>query len=125
MNERNIGANCLALYPDRRIGWFVAIAIFGALSFLGLTSSPPERAAESVTAPVLTVEEVAAAARRAAKVKLGEKMSRYVLHSVEFQPKYRRWRVSFEEKELPSTYDSCFKVFVNDHTKETEFQACP
>ncbi len=70
---------------------------------------------------MLAIEEAAALARSAARIKVGEKMKEYVLHVVEFQPKYGRWRASFEEKEPSHTFDNCFKVFVDDHTKETEF----
>lgn len=126
MNEKNTEADC----QGRRLGsernWLGIITVLCLLSILGLASSPPEREPESEKkAPMLALEEAAAAARSAAKLKVGGKMNRYVLQEVEFQPKHGRWRAFFEEKEPPYTYDSCFKVFVNDQTKETEFQACP
>ncbi len=125
MNEKNTGANCPVHHRGSRKSWLGLIAALCSLSLLGLASSPSEREQGSAKAPMLMLEEAAAAARSAAKIKVGEKMNRYVLQEVKFQPEQGRWRAFFEEKEPPYTYDSCFKVFVNDHTKETEFQACP
>lgn len=126
MHEKNIEADCLDLRRGSGKTWLGILAVFCTLSLLGLASSPPEREVESAkTTPLLALEEAAAAARSAAKGKVGEKMNRYVLQEVAFQSKHGRWRAFFEAKEPPYTYDSCFKVFVNDRTKETEFQACP
>lgn len=77
------------------------------------------------SSPIVKLEEAVSLARQEAARIVGKDIDRYVMTEVKFQPKYVRWRAFFEAKEPPYTYDSCFKVFVNDHTKETEFQACP
>jgi len=74
---------------------------------------------------MLTIEEVLSIARETAKRIVGGEMNEYFVESVTYQVKYRNWRVRFEEKGPSLSFDGCFKVFVDDTTKESEFRACP
>ncbi len=126
MNEKSIGVDCQVRRRDNEKKWMGIIGVFFMLSLLGLPASPAEREqASGKNIPRLTLEEAASLAQNTAKRTVGEKMNRYVLQEVEFQPKYGRWRASFEEKGPPYSFDGCFRIFVNDQTRETEFQSCP
>ena len=126
MKESGIDVNCQVHRRDNQMKWIGVIGVFFMLNLLGLPASSAEgEKALGKDVPRLTLEEVASLARNTAKVTLGEKMTGYALQEVAFQPKYSRWRASFEEKGPPYSFDGCFKVFVDNQTRETEFQSCP
>ena len=102
------------------------ISVFVVLCFVGqIAVALSQGKLPPNDAPKLKQEEVRALAQTSAKAVVGEKIDRYVLEEIVFQPKYNRWRVFFEEKGPPYSFDSCFKIFVDDETRKTEFDACP
>jgi hypothetical protein len=100
----------------------LALFIIALLQNDASSSSAPTSPHEG---PLLSIDEVLLIARDTANEKVGKGANKYFIDSVKYQTEFRRWRVLFEEKIETLTFDSCFKVFVDDTTKKAEFRACP
>lgn len=105
------------------------LIIFAVLGFLlyqsALTVVKGRAELPSEPCPIrLDEASVIEMAKRTA-VATGVKLERYTLDEVSFEFHYRTWTVSFDEKGPPYSFDGCFRVIVNDQTREAEFHACP
>ena len=75
--------------------------------------------------PRLDITNAINLALERARKERADEVKEFFVRMAEFDAMSRRWNVVFQGREARLEFESCFRIFVDDTTRATEYRACP